>query len=73
MFGLLFVGFINRVVYNWILEVDNVLFFESWFGSEGNIFCGLGDEVMVLVLVVVKVVRDVVFYKNVMDVKKREF
>lgn len=28
---------------------------------------------MVLVLVVVKVVRDVVFYKNVMDVKKREF
>lgn len=53
--------------------MDNVLFSESWSGSEGNTFCGPGDEAMVLALAAVKAARDAASYKNAMDVKKREF
>lgn len=72
-FGSLPAGPTNRAAHNRTLEVDNVLFSESWSGSEGNTFCGPGDEAMVLALAAVKAARDAASYKNAMDVKKREF
>lgn len=53
------------------MKVDDVLVMESWLSSEEGVV--VVEEVMVLVLVVVKVVRDVVFYVDVMVVENEEF
>lgn len=50
----------------------NVLVIKSWLGSKNDVFCVVVDEVMVLVLVVVRVVRDVVLYVDVMVVENEE-
>lgn len=53
--------------------MDDVLVIESWFSSEEEVLCYDVEEVMVLVLEVVKVVRVVFLYVDVMKVENDEF